>query len=66
MRQASRPGEVPGKTKVTVYIPDDLAEELRVDAARRRERVSAVVETAIRRELERRRAERERGGRAPA
>ena len=52
-------GQVPGKTKVTVYIPDELAEALRIEAVLSRQRVSGLVEEAIRRELEHRRAERE-------
>ena len=59
MREGYRPGYVPGKTKVMFYLAEGVARELRVEAALTRESQSEIAEQAIRRELERRRAERE-------
>ena len=54
-----QPGRVPGKTRVMLYLADEVARQLRIEAAITRESQSEIAEQAIRRELERRRAERE-------
>ena len=57
-----RPGVVPGKIRVALYLDEELERELRLEAALSRESRSAIAEAAIRRELRRRRAEREKAG----
>ena len=51
------------KVKVMVYLPEPLARALRIEAALTRESQSAIVEQAVRRELERR--VQQRGGHGP-
>lgn len=57
-----RPGVVPGKVRLYLYVAEDVARDLRVEAAITRKSQSEIAEVAIRRELERRRAEREQSG----
>ena len=47
------PGQVPGKAKLTIYIKEEVARELRVEAAYQGRRQSALVEEAIREYLKR-------------
>lgn len=61
-----RPGVVPGKVRLYLYVAEEVATALRIEAAVTRESQSEIAEAAIRRELERRRAEREARGHAPA
>ncbi len=44
-------GQVPGKTKVTFYIVEDLARDLRVAAAYQGRRQSTLLEEALRQYL---------------
>lgn len=57
-----RPGVVQGKVRLYLYVDEAVATALRVEAAVTRESQSEIAESAIRRELERRKAERERAG----
>ncbi|MBE3584457.1 MAG: CopG family transcriptional regulator [Limnochordaceae bacterium] len=46
-----RPGYVPGKSQVKLYLPEALARALRVRAAEEGITMSELVERALRREL---------------
>jgi len=55
MRNDYRPGYIPGKERVGVYLPEELVSIMRVVVARRRrqgESQSSLVERALWRELE--------------
>lgn len=59
MERPWRGGYVPGKERVNLYIAEEVARALRIEAAITRQSQSQIVEEALRRELERRQRERE-------
>src|SRR5690606_11653248 len=51
MMSEYRPGYIPGKSKMTVYIDPLVHRALRIEAAKRNESQSATVERALRKEM---------------